>query len=105
MNQTTHSTSVSSMTACQKRSRANQEALDVNLANHAADGKKRRLATIAKSVPCSIDCAAHMDEMAAYSRGMLQTVTKLISSLVDSLSKTNPTSTDTASPFSNNAKK
>jgi len=105
MNQTTHSTSVSSMTACHTRSHANQEALDVNLANHAADGKKRRLATMGKPVPRSIDSAAHMDEMAAYSRGMLQTVTKSISSLADSLSKTNPTSTDTASPFSKNAKK
>eukprot|EP00804_Cyclotella_cryptica_P018690 CCRYP_007190-RA/>CCRYP_007190-RA protein AED:0.02 eAED:0.02 QI:610/1/1/1/1/1/2/51/274 len=105
MNQTTHSTSVPSMTAHQKRSRANQEALDVNLANDAANGKKRRMVTVGKPVPRSIDSAAHMDEMAAYSRGMLQTVTKSISSLADSLSKTNPTATDTASPFSKNAKK
>jgi hypothetical protein len=105
MNQTTHSTSVPSMTAHQKRSHANQEALDVNLANDAANGKKRRMVTVGKPVPRSIDSAAHMDEMAAYSRGMLQTVTKSISSLADSLSKTNPTATDTASPFSKNAKK
>lgn len=105
INQSTHSTSVSSMTTSQKRSRANQEARDANLANHAASGKKKRMATVGKPVPRSIDSAAHMDEMAAYSRGMLQTVTKSISSLADSLSKTNQTSTDTASPFSKNAKK
>jgi len=93
------------MTASQKRSRANQESLDAKLANRAANGKKKRMALVGKPVPRSIDCAVHMGEMAAYSRGMLQTVTKSISSLADSLSRTNQTSTDTASPFSKNAKK
>ena len=60
---------------------------------------------VGKLVPHSIDSAAHMDEMAAYSRGMLQTGTKSISSLVDILSRANQMSTDTASPFSKNAKK
>jgi len=93
------------MTASQKRSCANQESLDVKLANRAANGKKKKMAPVGKPVPCSIDSAAHKDEMAAYSRGMLQTVTKSISSLADSLSRTNQMTTDTASPFSKNAKK
>ena len=60
---------------------------------------------VGKLVPLSIDSAAHMDVMAAYSRGMLQTGTKSIGSLAESLSRTNQTSTDSASPFSTNVKK
>jgi uridylate kinase len=98
------SVSTVAMTASQKRSRANQESLDTNLASIAAKGKKNKIVTGGKPIPRSMDTVAHMDEMRAYSRGMLQTVTNSIGSLADSLSRANHTSTDTDSPFSKSAK-
>ena len=93
------------MTASQKRSRANQESLDTKIASIAAKGKKNKIVTGGKPIPRSMDTVAHMDEMRAYSRGMLQTVTNSIGSLADSLSRANHTATDTDSPFSKSAKK